>query len=163
MERKIKIFVIGVMVAAITFGVIIVGNVVLGYSFYNFTEPKVNGMDISYDVVCTQGAAENLTGMESVKVYGTVRNTGNEELKNIAVTVIFTDTAHDKVVRQTVVEGVDLLPDGAASIEFDAEYLRELTIPKTSVDESIQVNWIEDGGRKFSHTIVCDSERMCQN
>jgi len=107
-------------------------------------EPQVSGMDISYDVVCTQGAAENLTGMESVKVHGTVWNTGDEELKNITVTVIFTDTAHDRVVRQTVVKGVDLLPDGAASIEFDAEYLRELTIPKTSVDETIQVNWIED-------------------
>jgi hypothetical protein len=148
MERKIKILVIGVMIAAITFGVIIVGNLVLGYSLYNFAEPKVNGMGISYDVVCTQGAAENLTGMESVKVYGTVRNTGDEELKNIAVTVIFTDTAHDRVVRKTVVEGVDLLPDGAASIEFDAEYLRELTIPKTSVNESIQINWMEDGELK---------------
>ena len=133
------------MIAAITFGVIIVGIILGGFSLYNLAEPKVNGMDISYDVVCTQGAAENLTGMESVKVYGTVSNTGDEELKNIAVTVIFTDTAHDRVVRKTVVEGVDLLPDGAVSVEFDAEYLRELTIPKTSVDETIQVDWIEDG------------------
>ncbi|KAF5418197.1 MAG: hypothetical protein C5S45_09510 [Candidatus Methanocomedens sp.] len=153
MENKIKILVIGVMIAAITFGVIIVGIIVGGFALFNFTvqeesgmvaEPQVSGMDISYDVVCTQGAAENLTGMESVKVHGTVWNTGDEELKNITVTVIFTDTAHDRVVRQTVVKGVDLLPDGAASIEFDAEYLRELTIPKTSVDETIQVNWIED-------------------
>ena len=148
MEHKIKILVIGVMIAAITIGVIIVGNVVLGYSLYNFAEPKLDGMDISYDVVCTQGAAENLTGMERVKVHGTVRNTGDEEVKNVTVTVIFTDTAHDRVVRKTVVEGVDLLPDGAASIEFDAEYLRELTIPKTLVDETIQVNWVEDGQLK---------------
>ncbi|MBC2699875.1 MAG: hypothetical protein HF976_00390 [ANME-2 cluster archaeon] len=148
MERKIKILVIGVMIAAITFGVIIVGNVVLGYSLYNFAEPKVNGMNISYDVVCTQGAAENLTGMESVKVHGTVCKTGDNEAKNVTVTVIFTDTAHDRVVRQTVVEGVDLLPDGAASVEFDAEYLRELTIPKTLVNETIQVNWMEDGELK---------------
>ncbi|MCD4791439.1 MAG: hypothetical protein K8R37_15700 [Bacteroidales bacterium] len=145
MENKIKILVIGLMIAAITFVVIIVGNVVLGYSLYNFAEPKVSGVRISYDVVCTQGAAENLTGMESVKVYGTVSNTGDEELKNITVTVIFTDTAHDRVVRQTVVEGVYLLPDGAVSVEFDAEYLRELTIPKTSVNETIQVDWVEDG------------------
>ena len=145
MNNKIKTLVIGVMIAAITIGVIIVGNVFVGYSLYNFAEPKVNGMDISYDVVCTQGAAENLTGMESVKVYGTVSNTGDEELKNITVTVIFTDTAHDRVVRQTVVEGVDLLPDGAASVEFDVEYLRELTIPKTLVDGTIQVNWTEGG------------------
>ena len=145
MNNKIKTLVIGVMIAAITIGVIIVGNVFTGYSLYNLAEPKVNGMDISYDVVCTQGAAENLTGMESVKVYGTVSNTGDEELKNITVTVIFTDTAHDRVVRQTVVEGVDLLPDGAASVEFDVEYLRELTIPKTLVDGTIQVNWTEGG------------------
>ena len=144
MEHKIKILVIGVMIAAITFGVIIVGIILGGFSLYNLAEPKVNGMDISYDVVCTQGAAENLTGMERVKVHGTVRNTG-DEVKNITVTVIFTDTAHDKVVRKTVVEGVDLLPDGAVSIEFDAEYLRELTIPKTSVNETIQVDWVEDG------------------
>ena len=47
-----------------------------------------------------------------------------------------------------MVEGVDLLPDGAVSVEFDAEYLRELTIPKTLVDETIQVNWVEDGQLK---------------
>ncbi|CAD6492071.1 MAG: hypothetical protein DIAAKJNI_00213 [Candidatus Argoarchaeum ethanivorans] len=146
MKNKIKILVIGVMIAAITIGVVIVGNVVFGYS--SFAGPKESGMDISYDVVCTQGAAENLTGMERVKVYGTVHVTGDEEFKNIAVTVIFTDTAHDRVVRKTVVEGVDLLPDGAASIEFDAEYLRELTIPKTLVNETIQVNWIENGQLK---------------
>jgi hypothetical protein len=162
MEHKFKILVIGILIAAITYGVIIVGNIFVGYSLYNFAEPEVNGMDISYDVVCTQGAAENLTGIECVKVYGTVRNTGNEDLKNITVSVIFTDTAHDRVVRQTVVEGVDLLLGGAASIEFDAEYLRELTIPKTSVDESIQINWIEDGDINFCHTIVCDSETKCE-
>ena len=151
-----------VVLAVCALAALIVGSGYIGHLGYMELRQE-SGIDISYDVVCTQGAAENLTGMESVKVYGTVRNTGDEELKNIAVTVIFTDTAHDKVVRKTVVEGVDLLPDGAASIEFDAEYLRELTIPKTSVDESIQVNWIEDGGRKFCHTIVCDSERRCQN
>jgi hypothetical protein len=148
MENKIKILVIGVMIAAITIGVIIVGNVVIGYSSFAGPKESESGMDISYDVVCTQGAAENLTGMERVKVYGTVHVTGDEEFKNIAVTVIFTDTAHDRVVRQTVVEGVDLLPDGAASVEFDAEYLRELTIPKTSVNETIQVDWVEDGQLK---------------
>jgi hypothetical protein len=38
--------------------------------------------------------------------------------------------------------------EGAVSVEFDAEYLRELTIPKTLVDETIQVDWIEDGQLK---------------
>ncbi|MBT9439947.1 MAG: hypothetical protein GAS50_12280 [Desulfobacterales bacterium] len=153
MEHKIKILVIGVMIAAITFGVIIVGIIVGGFSLFYFTVQEESGlkgnvMDISYDIVCTQGAAEKLTGMERLKVHGTVWNTGDNEVKNVTVTVIFTDAAHDRVVRKTVVEGVDLLPDGAASVEFDAEYLREMTMPKTSVDETIQVNWIEDGQLK---------------
>ena len=124
-----------------------VGSGYIGYLGY-MELGQESGMDISYDVVCTQGAAENLTGMESVKVHGTVRNTGNKELKDVTVTVIFTDAAHDRVVRKTVVEGVDLLPDGAVSVEFDAEYLREMTIPKTAVDATIQVNWIADGELK---------------
>jgi len=75
--------------------------------------------------------------MESVKVHGTVCNTGDKEAKNVTVTVIFTDTAHDKVVRKTVVKGVDLLPDGVQYEKFDAKYLRELTIPKTKVDVKV--------------------------
>jgi hypothetical protein len=51
-----------------------------------------------------------------------------------------------------VVEGVDLLLDGASSIEFDAEYLRELTIPKTLVNETIQVDWVEDNKLKIFTT-----------
>ena len=150
MENKIKILVIGVMIAAITFGVIIVGNVIVGFSLYNLVEQKESGVNISYDVVSSQGqwGIENLSGMESVKIHGTFWNTGDKEAKNVTVTVIFTDTAHDKVVRKTVVEGVDLLPDGAVSVQFDAEYLRELTIPKTSVDETIQIEWEEDGQLK---------------
>ncbi|MBC2699878.1 MAG: hypothetical protein HF976_00405 [ANME-2 cluster archaeon] len=148
MENKIKILVIGVMIAAIIFGVIIVGNVFVGHSLYNIVEQKESRVNIGYDVVCTQGATDNLTGMESVNVHGTFWNSGDEELKNVTVTVIFTDTAHDRVVRKTVVEGVDLLPDGASSVEFDAGYLREMTIPKTSVDETIQIDWIEDGQLK---------------
>ena len=154
MEHKIKILVIGVMIAAITFGVIIVGDVLVGFTVFNsHTEQKESGVGISYvgityDVVCTQGAAENFTGMESVKVHGMFWNTGNKEAKNVTVTLIFTDTTHDKVVRQTVVKGVDLLPDGASSAGFDAGYLREMIIPKTLVDKTIQVNWIEDGQLK---------------
>lgn len=156
MENKIKILVIGVMIAAITFGVIIVGIISGGFSLFYFTVQEESGgsisedssVRISYDIVCTQGATDKLTGMESVKVHGTVCNIGDKEAKNVTVTVIFTDTAHDRVVRKTVVEGVDLLPDGAVSVEFDAEYLRELTIPKTLVDKTIQVNWIEDGELK---------------
>ncbi len=153
MKNKTKLLVIGIIIAAIIFGVIIVGNVFVGFSLYNHVEQKESGVGISYvrisyDVVCTQGEAENLTGMESVRVHGAFWNAGDKEAKNVTVTLIFTDTAHDKVVRKKVVEGVDLLPDGAASVEFDAGYLREMTIPKTSVDGAIQVDWVEDGQLK---------------
>jgi len=156
MEHKIKILVIGVMIAAITFGVIIVGIILGGFSLYNLAEQEVSGgsiseessVHISYDVVSTQGATDSLTGMEIVHVHGTFWNSGDKEAKNVTVTVIFTDAAHDRVVRKTVVKGVDLLPDGASSANFDAGYLREFTIPKTSVDKTIQVSWIEDGELK---------------
>ena len=156
MGHKIKILV---------FGVIIVGIILGGSSLYNLAEQKESGVNIAYDVVCTQGApAENLTGMESVKVHGTVWNIGDKEAKNVTVTVIFTDAAHDKVVRKTVVEGVDLLPEGAVSVEFDAEYLRELTIPKTLVEKTIQVNWIEDGQLKTltsrKHAAATEEEKQ---
>ena len=70
-----------------------------------------------------------------------VYNTGDKEAKNVTVNVILTDTAHNEVVRKTVIEGKDLLPKGAMRVEFDTEYLRELTIPKTEVDVEIQVDW----------------------
>lgn len=58
-------------------------------------------------------------------------------------------TKPDKnVYGKTVLEGVDLLPEGVQYEEFNTEYLRELTIPKTLVNETIQVNWIEDGQLK---------------
>ena len=162
MENNIKILVIGVMIAAITIGVIIVGNVIVGFSLYNLVEQKESGVNISYDFVSSQGQGgiENLSGMESVKIHGTIRNTGDKEAKNVTVTVIFTDTAHDKVVRKTVVEGVDLLPDGAVSVQFDAEYLRELTIPKTSVDETIQIEWEEDGQLKTLTSRLVSDHKM---
>ena len=96
-------------------------GLVIGFTYMELRQE--NGVDIAYDVVSTQGAAENLTGMESVNVYGMVWNIGDKEAKNVTVTVIFTDTAHDRVVRKTVVDGVDLPPKGAVSVEFNAEYL----------------------------------------
>ena len=146
MGHKIKILVIGLTIV----GVIIAGIVLGGFSLYNLVEQKESGVNIAYDVVSSQGQGgiENLSGMESVKVHGTVWNIGDKEAKNVTVTVIFTDTAHDKVVRKTVVEGVDLLPDGVQYEKFNTVYFRELTIPKTSVEETIQVSWIEDGQLK---------------
>ncbi len=136
MEHKIKILVIGVAIAVI----------ILGGFFLNLAEQKESGVNIAYDVVSSQGQGgmENLSGMESVKVHGTVWNTGDKEAKNVTVTVIFTDTARDKVVRKRVIEGVNLLPKGAMRVEFDTEYFRELTIPKTKVDVEIQVDWEDE-------------------
>ena len=141
-----KILVIGLTIV----GVIIAGIVLGGFSLYNLVEQKESGVNIAYDVVSSQGQGgiENLSGMESVKVHGTIWNIGDKEARNVTVTVIFTDPAHDKVVRKTVIEGGDLLPDGVQYEKFNTVYLRELTIPKTLVDKTIQVNWIEDGQLK---------------
>ena len=139
------------VIGLIIVGVIIAGIVLGGFSLYNLVEQKESGVHIAYDVVSSQGQGggiENLSGMESVKVHGTVWNIGDKEAKSVTVTVIFTDTAHDKVVRKTVLEGVDLLPNGVQYKKFNTVYLRELTIPKTIVDKTIQVNWIEDGQLK---------------
>ena len=146
MGHKIKILVIGLIIV----GVIIAGIVLGGFSLYNLVEQKESGVNIAYDVVSSQGQGgiENLSGIESVKVHGTIWNIGDKEAKNVTVTVIFTDPAHDKVVRKTVVEGVDLLPNGVQYEKFNTMYFRELTIPKTLVEETIQVNWIEDGQLK---------------
>jgi hypothetical protein len=132
MENKLKTLVIGVMIAAIIFG---------GVYLLLHAGQKESGVHIAYDILKTQGAAENLSGMESGKVFGTVSNIGDKEAKNVTVNVILTDTAHNEVVRKTVIKGVDLLPKGAMRVEFDTEYLREITIPKTEVDVEIQVDW----------------------
>ncbi|NOR48465.1 MAG: hypothetical protein GQ533_10560 [Methanosarcinaceae archaeon] len=87
--------------------------------------------------------------METVKVNGTVWNTGDKEANNVMITIIFTDTAHDRIVRKTVVEGVDLLPMGMQYIEFGSEYLREPTTPKTLVDTITLIEWKEDGQLKI--------------
>jgi len=144
--HKIKILVIGLIIVS----VIIAGIVLGGFSLYNLVEQKESGVNIAYDVVSSQGQGgiENLSGIESVKVHGTIWNIGDKEAKNVTVTIIFTDPAHDKVVRKTVLEGVDLLPDGVQYEKFNTVYFRELTIPKTIVDKTIQVNWIEDGQLK---------------
>ncbi len=65
-------------------------------------------------------------------------------IKNVIEVQNLTKTFNGK----TVLEGVDLLPDGVQYEEFNTVYLRELTIPKTLVNETIQVNWIEDGQLK---------------
>lgn len=99
-------------------------------------------------VSISQGAAENNTEMEIVKVHGTFFNDGDKTAKNLTASVIFTDAAHNKVIRKIVKEGVDLLPNKELIVEFDSEYLRKATIPKTEVNVTVQFDWMENGQSK---------------
>ena len=58
---------------------------------------------------------------------------------------MFIDDAHDKVEINTIYQNVDLLPNSETAIGFKAQYLREKTIPKTSVNTTLQLEWMEDG------------------
>jgi len=145
-KHAMKRFVLGVVIAGIIFcGVLL---------FLQIREERESEVNIAYDVVTTQGATQgaaeklSVSGMESVKVQGEVWNIGDKEAKNVTVTLIFTDAAHDSVVRKRVVEGADLLPKGAVRVEFDAEYFREQTVPKTEVEVEVQVDW--EGKRNSS-------------
>jgi hypothetical protein len=113
---------------------------------------KTTGVHIVSSIGISQGAAENNTEMENIKVHGTFWNDGDITAKNLAATVIFTDAAHNKVVRKMVKEGVDLLPNKGLTVEFDSEYSRERTIPKTEVNVTIQFDWMENGQLKTTLT-----------
>ena len=88
---------------------------------------------------------DNNTEMELVKVDGTLVNDGDIIAENLKVSVVFIDDAHDKVVIKTIYENVDLLPNSEHVLGFESEYLREKTIPKTSVNATLQLEWMEDG------------------
>ena len=91
---------------------------------------RTAGVHIVSDISISQGSAENNTEMESVKVHGIFWNEGDIIAKNLTAMVIFTDAAHNKVVRKKVpVEG-DLLSNKGQFMEFDSEYLRERTCQK---------------------------------
>ncbi len=109
---------------------------------------KTAGVHIVSDVSISQGAAENNTEIETIKVHGTFWNEGDIIAKNLTATVIFADAAHNKVVRRTVKEGVDLLPNKRSIVEFDSEYSREKTIPKTDVNVTVQFDYMENGHLK---------------
>ncbi|MCZ7392757.1 MAG: protease inhibitor I42 family protein [Candidatus Methanoperedens sp.] len=113
---------------------------------------RTAGVIIVSETSISQGAAENNTEMESVKVHGTFWNEGDLVAKNLTATVIFTDAAHNKVVRKTVPVGGDLLPNKGLFMEFDSEYLRERTVPKTEVNVTIQYDWMENGLLKTTST-----------
>ena len=92
--------------------------------------------------------------METVKVHGTFWNDGDIIAKNLTAIVIFTDTAHNKVVRKNVPVGGDLLPNKGLFMEFDSEYLRERTVPKTEVNVTVQFDWIENGLSRTTKTFL---------
>ena len=101
------------------------------------------GVAIVSSVEISHGLVENNT--EMVKVHGAFWNDGDVIAKNLTATVIYTDAANNKVVRKTVKEGIDLLPNKSSIVEFDSEYLREKTEPKTEVNVTIQFDWMENG------------------
>lgn len=113
---------------------------------------KSKYVHIVSEVGISQGASENNTEMESIKVHGTFWNDGSLVAKNLTATVIFTDVAHNKVVRKNVPVGGDMLPDRGLVMEFDSEYLREKTMPKTEVNVTVQFDWMENGQLKSSST-----------
>ncbi|VVB97405.1 Uncharacterised protein [uncultured archaeon] len=115
---------------------------------------KSKYVHIVSEVGISQGAAENNTEMETIKVHGTFWNDGNLVAKNLAAAIIFTDTANNKVVRKNIPIGGDLPPDKGSVMEFDSEYTREKTMPKTDVNITIQYDWMENGQSRTTLTPV---------
>ena len=114
--------------------------------FIQYPLSETKGVHIVSSVEVGIGAADNDTEMDLVAVHGILSNDGDASAKNSTITVIFTDTAHNAVVRKTVKEGIELLPGD--TIEFDSEYSRKRVIPKTIVDVTVQFDWIENGQLK---------------
>jgi len=98
----------------------------------------------------SQGAVENNTEMEIIKVVGTFWNDGGLVAKNVTATVIFTDTAHNIIARKNIPDMWDLLPNREQVIQFDSEYLRERTVPKTIVNVTVRFDWVGNGQLKNS-------------
>ena len=119
---------------------------------------RTAGVHIVSDVSISQGAAENNSEMEIIKVQGTAWNDGDIIAKNLTAIVIFTDAAHNKVVRKNVPVVGDLLPNKGNVMEFDSEYLRERTIPKTVVNVTVQFDWMENGQIKTTETLLSSNE-----
>ena len=103
------------------------------------------GVHIVSSVFTSQGLLDNDTGMEIVKMNGTLVNDGDIAAENLKVSVVFIDDAYDNVVTKTIYENIDLLPNSEHVMGFESEYLREKTIPKTSVNTTLKLEWMEDG------------------
>ena len=54
--------------------------------------------------------------------------------------------------------GGDLLPNKGQLMEFDSEYLRERTVPKTVVNVTVQFDWMENGQLKTTETLLSSDE-----
>ncbi len=109
---------------------------------------RTAGVHIVSDIGISQGAAENNSEMESVKVHGTVWNEGDIITKKFQGVVIFADAAHNKVVRKNIPISGDLPPKKGSLMVFDSEYTREKTVPKTDVNVTVQFDWMENGQSK---------------
>ena len=119
--------------------------VVVSIGVMNYVQtPEPKRVDIAYDYVVTQGLAE--FGMEKVEINGTLWNQGEKEARNLAITALFIDEYHGKIVEKPVkMMKENLLPE--ERINIHAKYFREKTIPKSTVEAKIKVGWEEDGQR----------------
>lgn len=109
---------------------------------------ETQGVNIFPSFTVGQGGIVNDTQNESVTVNGSFVNTGDITAEDLTITVIFTDIAHDKIVRRIVKEGVDMLPNNELTLEFELAYIREMTEPKTAVNVTVQLDWKENGESK---------------
>ncbi len=116
---------------------------------------RTAGAAIATEVgISTWSAAGNNTEMESIKIHVTFWNIGGTTAKNLTGIVIFSDAAHNKVVRKPIPIGGDLPPNTGELMTFDSEYTREKTVPKTDVNITLQFDWVENGQLKNTTMLV---------
>ncbi len=116
---------------------------------------RTAGAAIATEVgISTWSAAGNNTEMESINMHVTFWNVGGTTAKNLTGIVIFTDAAHNKVVRKTIPIGGDLPPNKGSLMTFDSEYTREKTVPKTDVNITLQFDWMENGQSKNTSMLI---------
>ena len=113
---------------------------------------RIAGVHIVSNVSISQGATENNSEMENIKVHGTFWNEGDIIAKNVNGIVIFTDAAHNKVVRKNIPISGDLDPNKGSVMEFDSDYTRQKTGSKTDVNVTVQFDWMENGRMKTTST-----------
>lgn len=99
---------------------------------------RIARVHIVSEVSISQGSSENNSEMENIEVNGIFWNEGDIIAKDMTATVIYTDFARNEVVRKKVPVGGDLLPNKGQFMEFDSEYLRKRTVPKTVVNVAIR-------------------------